>query len=192
MRVDAAGSRFGMLTLSGVGFWMVLESNRTVSPVQTRIAGRLPGHVANNTHGISVLAPWDECQQYEVRLKIMSEWTQRYTPSPWLSEFGDAIVDLHSVDSDMHLEADIEWTQRCPDRQRARGLRDALTGRERADSEMHSEAMIGRFWRWTFRPRSREFGDALLGRDRPSMQMNFEAAIVQVWWYALGVHNLAN
>jgi len=45
-----------------------------------------------STHGISGLAARGECQQFEVRLKMTIEWTQRYTPRPWSSEFGDALV----------------------------------------------------------------------------------------------------
>ena len=44
------------------------------------------------THGISGLAARGDCQQFEVHLKMTIEWTQRYTPRPWFSEFGDALV----------------------------------------------------------------------------------------------------
>jgi len=47
--VDRYRSRFGPPGVSGWGFWPGLESNRPVFAVQTRIAGGLPGPVANTT-----------------------------------------------------------------------------------------------------------------------------------------------
>jgi len=48
-RVDRYGFRFGPPRCCWSGVWTVLEQNRTVFPVRTRTAGRLPGPVANTT-----------------------------------------------------------------------------------------------------------------------------------------------
>jgi len=45
--VDGYEAGFGPPRSSGPGFWMVLERNRTVVPVQTRTAGGLPRPVAH-------------------------------------------------------------------------------------------------------------------------------------------------
>jgi len=45
----------------------------------------------SSTHGISGLATGGEWEQFKVRLKMMIEWTHRYTARPWSSEFGDPI-----------------------------------------------------------------------------------------------------
>jgi len=50
-RVDGYGSGFGPPRVSGSGFWTVLEPNRPGCAVQTRIAGGLPGPVANTNLG---------------------------------------------------------------------------------------------------------------------------------------------
>jgi len=46
-RVDGYGYRLGLPRSSGLGFWIGLELNWTVFPVQTRTAGGSPGPVAN-------------------------------------------------------------------------------------------------------------------------------------------------
>jgi len=48
-RVDGYGSGFGPPRRCGSGFWMVLEPNLTVYPVQTQTAGGLPGPIANTS-----------------------------------------------------------------------------------------------------------------------------------------------
>jgi len=65
------------------------------------------------THSISGLAARGDWEQFEVRLKMTIEWTKRYTPRQWSSEFGDAIGDRDSVNSGMHWQAVIEWVWRC-------------------------------------------------------------------------------
>jgi len=70
LRVDASVAGCGLLRSCGLGFWTIVEPNQTVFLVQTRTAGRLPGHVANTTHGISGLAAGGACQQNEVLTKI--------------------------------------------------------------------------------------------------------------------------
>jgi len=44
-----------------------------------------------STHGISGLAAGGAWEQIEVHLKMTIEWTQRYTPKLWSTEFGDAV-----------------------------------------------------------------------------------------------------
>jgi len=48
-----------------------------------------------STHSISGLPAGSAWEQFEVGLKMTIEWTQRYTPSPWSSEFGDALGGDH-------------------------------------------------------------------------------------------------
>ena len=52
-RADGYGYGFGPPRSSASGFWMGLEPNRTVFPVQTRTAGRLPRPIAN-----TIWEPW--------------------------------------------------------------------------------------------------------------------------------------
>jgi len=63
-----------------------------------------------STHGISGLATGGAWEQCEVRLKMTIEWTQRYTPRLWSSEFGDALGGDDRACLEIHLEAVIEWT----------------------------------------------------------------------------------
>jgi len=57
--VDGYGATFGLPRSSGLGFWTVLELNWTIFPVQTWIAGRLPGPAANTRQlcGGSITTP---------------------------------------------------------------------------------------------------------------------------------------
>jgi len=50
LRVDGYGAGYGLPKSSGPDHWTVLDQNLTVSPVQTLIAGGLPGSGANTTH----------------------------------------------------------------------------------------------------------------------------------------------
>ena len=50
---------------------------------------------------------------WEMHLEAEIEWTQRYTPRPWSSEFGDALGGRDWVNSEMHLEAITERVWRC-------------------------------------------------------------------------------
>ena len=94
------------------------------------------------THGISGLAARSDCQQFEVRLKMTMEWTQRYTPRPWSSKFGDATGDRNLMNSEMDWEAAIERGRRCNWRPRLSELRDAL----RAVIERVSRCTCRRLW----------------------------------------------
>jgi len=53
-------------------------------------------------HGISGLAARGDWEQFKVPLKMTMEWTQRYTPRPWWSEFGQALGGQDRVNSEMH------------------------------------------------------------------------------------------
>jgi hypothetical protein len=59
-----------------------------------------------------------------------------------LSEFGDVVGGHDSVNSDMHVEANIEPFRRCTWRPRSTKIRDVLGRHELARFEMHLEAMI--------------------------------------------------
>jgi len=107
--------------------------------------------------------------------------TQRYTPRPWSSEFGDALGGHDRVSLEMHLEAEVEWTQRCTLRPWSSEFRDALGGRDRVNWELHLEAVMERVWRCTWRPRSSQLRAALGGRDRVRLEMHLEAEIDRVW-----------
>ena len=63
-----------------------------------------------STRDISTLAASDAWEQFEVRLKMTIQWTQRYTPTPWLSEFEDTLAAGNQGYLDIHLEAGIDWT----------------------------------------------------------------------------------
>jgi len=99
-----------------------------------------------STHGISGLAAGGVWEQFEVWLKMMIEWTQRYTPRPWWSRFGDALGGGNRAYLEMHMEAMLVRTWRPWSSQLG---------------DMHFKAMIVLPWR----PWSSEFGDALRGRD---------------------------
>jgi len=118
-----------------------------------------------STHGISGLAARGDCQQFEVHLQITIKWTQRYTPRPGSSGFGDALGGPDGENSEMHWEAVIER------------VGDALRDWDWVNSQMHLEAMIERVWRCTWRPRLSELRDALWGRDRASLEMHLEAEV---------------
>ena len=88
----------------------------------------------------------------EMHLEAEIEWTERYTPRLWSSEFGDAVGDRGWVNSELHLEAVIVWVCRHTWRPRLSELRCAHPGRDRVSLEMHLEqAMIKRDWRSTSR-----------------------------------------
>jgi len=113
-----------------------------------------------STHGISGLAAGCAWEQFEVRLKMIIEWTQRYTPRPWSREFGDARRG----------------------RNRA-GLGHTLGGWDRASLEMRLKAVIERLWRYTRRMWWSEFGNTLGGRNQASWKMHLQAVIERVWRY---------
>jgi hypothetical protein len=80
--------------------------------------------------------------------------TQKYTPRPRSSKFGDALGGQGQVNLEMHFEAVIERVWRCNWRLRLSELRDGLGGEG-----------------------SSEFGDALGGRDRGNLEMHWEAEV---------------
>jgi len=57
---------------------------------------------------------WTGCrrslEQFRVCLKMMIEWTQRYTQRPSSSEFRDALGGDNRAYLEIHLEAMIKWT----------------------------------------------------------------------------------
>jgi len=123
-----------------------------------------------STHRISRLAAGGVWEEFEVRLKMMMEWTQRYTPRPWSSEYGDALGGRDHVTAEMHSEAVIERVWRCTWRPRSSELRDALGDCDAASLEMHLEAMTERVGGGTC-------GD----HDRVNLVMHSEAVIERVW-----------
>jgi len=133
-----------------------------------------------STHGISGLAAGGAWEQFEVCLKMTIKWTQRYTPRPWLSEFGDAMGDWDWLNSEMHWEAVIEWVWRCTWRPRLSELRDALWGHDQASVEMQLETKIEWTQRYTPRPWSSEFGDVLVaGYDQARLEKYLEVVDVE-------------
>jgi len=121
-----------------------------------------------STHAISGQAAGGAWEQFEVRLKMTIEWTRRFTPRLWSSDFGDALGGSNWASLEIHLEAVIE-----------RVWRYALGGHGYANLQ----AVIKRVWRYTWRPWSSELGDALGGRDWASLEMLLEAVIERVWRY---------
>jgi len=108
------------------------------------------------TQAIYGLAAGSAWEQFGVRLTMMTKWTQRYTPRPWWSKFGDALWGGNPAYLERHLQAVIEWTL-----------------------VLHSGIVSERVWRGTWRPWSSKFGNALGGHDR----VNLEVVIMQVRRY---------
>jgi len=123
-----------------------------------------------STHVISGLAARGDWEQLEVHLRMTMEWTQRYTPRPWSSEFGDAIGDRDWMNSEMHWEAVIERVWRCTWRPRVSELRDAMGGRDWASLDMHLEAEIQSTQRCT------------PSCDRASLEMHLQQAMIEGDW----------
>jgi len=130
-----------------------------------------------STQAISALGAGSAWEQFEVRLKMTIEWTQRYTPRAWSSEFGDALGGHARA----NLQAVIERVWRYTWRLWLSQFGDALGDWDRANSEMHLEAGIERVWRCIWRQRSSELRGALGGCDRASLEMQLEAVIEQDW-----------
>ena len=145
-----------------------------------------------STHGISGLAAGGAWEQFEVRLKMTIEWTQRYTPG----------CDRASLE--MHLEAVIKRVCRCT----WRPWSCELGGCNRASLEIHLEAVIERVWRYVLGGHDRANSEAVIERgwrstwrpwscelegcNRASLEIHLKAVIERVWGYALGGHDRAN
>jgi len=154
-----------------------------------------------STHHISGLAAGCAWEQFEVCLKMMTGWTQRYTPRMWSSLSGDVLRGGMVESLVIHLEAVIHCTLRWTPRSWSTEFGDALRGCSRAIVEIHLEAVIKWVWRWTWWPWSSELGDMHLqavierdcrcsmrpwsgkvgGRSWPSLEIQFEAMINWVW-----------
>jgi len=134
-----------------------------------------------STHGISGLAAGGASEQFEVRLKMTMEWTQRWTWRPWSSKVGDKLGGRDPATLEMHFEADITCIERWNWRPWSSKFGDALRGWDRVNSEMPLDAMIGWVWRRSWRRRSSELRDALAGRNWGSLEMHLETTIVQTW-----------
>jgi len=93
---------------------------------------------------------------------MTTEGTQRYTPRPWSSDFGEALGGSNRSYLEIHLEAVIE-----------RVWRYALGGHDCANFQ----AVIKCVWRCTWRPWSCE----LAGRNQASLEINLEAVTEWVW-----------
>jgi len=119
-----------------------------------------------STHGISGLAAGSAWEQFEVRLKMMIQWTERYILRPRLSDIGDALGRGDWAYMEIHLEAVIERVWRC-----------ARAGHDRANLQ----ALIERVCRYTCRLWLSEFGDGVGGCDRASLEIQLEAVIEGNW-----------
>jgi len=127
-----------------------------------------------STHGISGLAPGCAWEHFKVNMNIMMDWTPRYIPTPWLSQFGDVLAGHNRVSLEMQLEAMIERTSRCTLTQWSSDDRDAIAGRDWVCLQMHLEAMIEWTQRCTPRLWSSVFEDALAGCDRARLEEYLE------------------
>jgi len=133
-----------------------------------------------STHSISGLAAGGPWEQFEVRLKMTIELTQRYTARQWSSEFSDALGEGNLVYLEIHFEAIMEQVWRCT----SRPWLCKLGIRNHVSLEMHLHVIIERSWRYTWRPWSTELRDALRDHDQASLEMHLEAIIVRVWRYS--------
>jgi len=139
-------------------------------------------YIATHLHSIPGLAAATELEsKFKVRPKMTIEWIQRYTPSPWMSEFGDAFGCGNRAYREIHLEGVIERTDGCT----CRPWSCKLGGRNQASLDIHLEDMIelvrrsalGRPWSYElWRPQSTECCNPLWSHDRA----NLEAIIVRV------------
>jgi len=109
-----------------------------------------------STHGISELAAGRTIK-----------WTQRYTPRPWSSQFGDALGVLDAVNLEVVIERVWRYTWM---------LRSCeLGGRIRASLVIHLEGVMEWVSGYTCRLWWSEFGDSLGGRDRARLDEYLEA-----------------
>jgi len=88
-----------------------------------------------STHGISGLPACSAWEQFELRLKMTMEWTQRYNWRPWWSECGEALGGREQVNTEVNLEDVIKRVWRCMWRPPS------------CNSKMHLGAVID--WVWT-------------------------------------------
>ena len=100
-----------------------------------------------STQSISGLAAGGTGEQWKVRLKITIEWTQRYTPRPWLSKFKGVPEGSNQAYFAIHFDVMIKWTKRCTGRLWWSEFGDALGGNDHANFE----AVIKRDWTSTWR-----------------------------------------
>jgi len=120
-----------------------------------------------STHSISELAAGSAQEYFEVRLPRTINWTQRYTPRPWLSQFSDALGGRDPVNLEVVMEGVWRYTwmlQSCE-----------LGGRIRASLEIHLEGVMEWVSGYTCRLWWSEFVDALGGRDRARLDKYLEA-----------------
>jgi len=101
---------------------------------------------------------------WEMHLEARIEWTQRCTPRPSSSQFGDTLGGRDRLNSEMHFEAVIERVWRCSLRPWSSEVGDAIGDQDWVNSEMHWEAIIERLRRWTCRLWSSEIGGVLARR----------------------------
>ena len=125
------------------------------------------------TQGVSGLAAGGAREQINVRLKMMIEWTDRYTWRLLLSERRDSPGGQDRVCLVMHWVALIDWTQRCTCRLRLSEVGDAHGGHECANLD----GIIGQVWRCPSKSCSSELRDAHGGCNRVSLKMDLEAKI---------------
>jgi len=137
-----------------------------------------------STHGISGLAAAGAWEQFGGGLETTFEWIQRYTPRPWLSEFGDVVRERDWVNWKMHWEAVIERVWRCTWRPMLSELRDAHGGCHQVNLQMHWEAVIERVWKYPWSLWSSKFGDAIEDQDPVNSKIHSEAMIRWVWKFS--------
>ena len=128
-----------------------------------------------STHGIPGLAPGGAWEEIQMRLKMMIESTQRYTPRPWWREDGDGQQGHNRAFLEIHLEAVMKWTEGCTPRSWSTEFVDTLGDHDRVNKEMRSKIVIERVCTHTWRPSSCE----LQGSNRASVDEYLEA--VERW-----------
>jgi len=128
-------------------------------------------YIATHLHGMCGLAAGSAWEQFELHLKMTIEWTQRYTPRTWSSQFEDALGGRNWASLNIYLKDVIERVWRCTWRPWSSEFGDALGGSDRASLEMHLEAVIKQVWRYTWRPWSSKFGHC----NRVSLDEYWEA-----------------
>ena len=88
--------------------WEHLESQSCIQFIFSSIY--LCNYIATHLH--TLYLDWLQAvldDQFEVCLKMTIEWTQRYTPRTWSSDFGYSVGGGNWADLEIHLEAVIDW-----------------------------------------------------------------------------------
>jgi len=97
-----------------------------------------------STHGMSRLAAGSAWEQFEVCLRMTTEWTYRCTPRSWSSEFGDGVGGRNRASLKINLQAVIERVWIYTWRPWLSEFGDTLGGRDQARLDGYLEAVDGR------------------------------------------------